>query len=726
MLKSASTPTPTEGSKTVGRWYHDVRRWGQTNLTEIDPERYESQFWIRQWKRTKIDAVIVNAGGIVAYYPTSIDGHTTASHLHGRDLFGTICADARDRGLAVVARIDSSRVSASAAADNSEWLARRANGSPYRIGEHYAVCVNSSYYLHHLPTILQEILERYEPDGVADNSWSGLDRRNICYCAVCQQAFGEYSGAALPRVVTLSDSHYVCWYRWNVARRSEIWATQRDQLRRLGGPDCLWLGMLPASVTAQVDRFMDARHLVRDSPLVLIDHQFRGAGRFEDNSEIGSRFHEMLPAGARVAESMAMYKAGTPTFRLSAMPSKEVEMWAGAAFAGGIDPWWHHIGAANRDRRQLDSAARVFHWHVRHQEALKDRTSAAQVAVLWSEQNTLLHGGTDAPERTEAPRQGLLLGLLNARVPAVSLHVDDLPTQGWRFRTIVLPEMVVLSTAQLTAIRGFIAAGGSAIASGAVGTQDEDGRPHARPGIASEFGVTLTGAVNGATGPHPSNFERAERHTYLRARLHDFLPDEEILWSGLERTDITGFGGQLQRVRPLPGAKVPITALPAVSVYPPETSWLPADVEGNPAVVLTMSPETGSRTVYLAADIDRCAGRDALVDHRQILGNLVRWTLRGETNVVLEGPGEIDLRPYRQGDRWVIHLLDASASNFPGGTVSRLAAQGPFRIGIEDPQGQLTVGHSTVAAQRLEITRTESRTWVDLPSLDGYETVIVE
>jgi len=55
-----STPVKTP-------WYLRAYRWGQTNITEQDPVRYDIPWWRGYWKRTQVQAVIINAGGIVAY-----------------------------------------------------------------------------------------------------------------------------------------------------------------------------------------------------------------------------------------------------------------------------------------------------------------------------------------------------------------------------------------------------------------------------------------------------------------------------------------------------------------------------------------------------------------------------------------------------------------------------------------------------------------------------------
>ncbi|HMF75153.1 MAG TPA: hypothetical protein VK604_05775, partial [Bryobacteraceae bacterium] len=50
-------------------WYRRTVRWGQTNVTEKDPVRYDIPWWREFWKRTQVQGVVINAGGIIAYYP---------------------------------------------------------------------------------------------------------------------------------------------------------------------------------------------------------------------------------------------------------------------------------------------------------------------------------------------------------------------------------------------------------------------------------------------------------------------------------------------------------------------------------------------------------------------------------------------------------------------------------------------------------------------------------
>ena len=61
-------PTPS--------WVDKPMRWAQLTLVEDDPGKFDPQFWLNYFKRTKSDAVCLSAGGCVAYYPTKAPDRT--------------------------------------------------------------------------------------------------------------------------------------------------------------------------------------------------------------------------------------------------------------------------------------------------------------------------------------------------------------------------------------------------------------------------------------------------------------------------------------------------------------------------------------------------------------------------------------------------------------------------------------------------------------------------
>jgi hypothetical protein len=154
-------------------WYRRTYRWGQTNITEADALRYDIAWWRNYWKRTQVQGVIINAGGIVAYYPSKYPLHQRALFLGDRDLYGELCKAAHEDGLVVLARMDCSSTAEAFYRAHPDWFTRNTAGEPYRAADRYITCVNSPYYDEYIPDILREIIDRNHPEGFADNSGLG-------------------------------------------------------------------------------------------------------------------------------------------------------------------------------------------------------------------------------------------------------------------------------------------------------------------------------------------------------------------------------------------------------------------------------------------------------------------------------------------------------------------------------------------------------------------------
>src|SRR4051812_24552349 len=184
-------PAASAAASSTAPWYRRTLRWGQTNITEKDPDRYDIPWWRDYWKRTAVQGVIINAGGIVAYYPSKFPLHYRAQFLNGRDLFGELTETAHRDGIAVLARMDSNRTAEDFFRAHPDWFARQADGQAYRAADKYVACINSAYYDEYLPEVLREIVQRSKPEGFTDNSWAGMGRGSICYCENCQRKFRD-------------------------------------------------------------------------------------------------------------------------------------------------------------------------------------------------------------------------------------------------------------------------------------------------------------------------------------------------------------------------------------------------------------------------------------------------------------------------------------------------------------------------------------------------------
>jgi hypothetical protein len=590
-------------------WYRRVTRWAQVNIAEIDPARYDIPWWRNYWARTKIGGVIVNAGGIVAYYPSKIPLQRRAEYLGDRDLFGDICHAAHESGLAVFARMDSSKAHDTFYRAHPDWFAVDAAGKPYKANDLYVTCVNSPYYEEYIPSVLREIAGAYRPEGFTDNNWSGLGRESICYCENCRRSLMDKTGHSIPLVKNWDDPAYRAWIRWNYDRRLAIWDLNNRTTRAAGGSDCIWSGMNGGSVSGQSRSFRDFRDICRRAEIVMLDDQARSdASGFQHNAETGQLIHSMLGWDKLIPESMAMYQGLRPMFRLSAKPEPEARMWVIAGIAGGIQPWWHMLGAYQEDRRMYHNPETIFHWHATHEEFLIGRHPVATVGLLWSQQNTDFCGRDNPEELVEQPWRGMVQALVRARIPYLPVHADDIDREGTQLRVLVLPNLAVMTDDQIAAVRRFVAGGGNLVATGDSSLLNEWGDRRADYGLADLFGAhaTQTGEPSLASSAKAANAGMTAspsadpNHSYLRLAPEirgqvdgpNRKADPPVMGSrhevlrGFEETDILAYGGQLAPLRIDPGVQVLATFIPPFPVFPPEKVWMRVPRTDIPGLIL--------------------------------------------------------------------------------------------------------------------------------------------
>lgn len=726
-------------------WYRRVYRWGQTNITEKDPVRYDIEWWRRQWKRTAVQAVIINAGGIVAYYPSKYPLHYRAQFLGERDLFRELTEAAHRDGIYVMARMDSSRASAEFYRAHPDWFARDKQGNPYRAGDRYLACINSPYYDEYIPLLLEEIIERAHPDGFTDNSWAGLGRESICYCENCARKFRAATGLELPREVDWDDAAYRRWILWSYARRIEVWESNNRTTRKAGGRDCIWSGMVSGSLAGMAASLRDLREIARRAEILMVDHQRRDDDLgFQQNAELGKRIHEAMGWEKLAPESMAMYQNHPGYFRVASKPAAEARLWMIAGMAGGLQPWWHYVGAWHEDRRMYRTPEPVMQWARENERYLVNREPVAAAGLVWSQRNTDFFGRDDAAERVEAPYYGWMHALVRARIPYLPVHADDIASAAGRLPVLILPNLGALSEEQCAAIRRFVREGGGLVATGVTSLYDMWGDPRPDYALADLFGAHLEAPPprlpSGRQPASPGGRGRpVAQHTYLR--LHPELralaegprsgdepaPDGERhpALRGFEQTDLIPYGGTLLPHRCDPGASVLLTYVPPFPTYPPEFAWMRTPKTDIPALVV--SQHGGSRVAFLPAELDRWYFHYHLPDHGDLLANLVRWCAGDVMPLSVEGRGLLDCHLYRQENRLILHMVNLTNPAAWRAPVEDCIPVGPLRVSIRLPAG--------LAPRRVvaTVSRRTLRCWVraahvefQIPTIVDHEMVILE
>jgi hypothetical protein len=355
------------------RWWMDEPvRFLQTNVREIDSTLNAARL-VQQVADFQANTLLFNMGGIVAQYPTKVEYHYPSAYLPpGRDLFGEILIEAKERGLRVVGRFDLSKTQKPVFDARPEWFFKRTNGEPAIYNGLYSACINGGYYREHARVILTEALERYEVDGLFFNMFGnpGADYSGNpmgpCQCDACRKGFEKRYGRTLP--VSSNDPRYR-EFMSDSAR--EVASMLADLIHRLR-PKAAFL----TYIQEHTDGIMSESNTAVGRALPLWPYSASDNVNRARNSEPD-----------KMAFNLCMAFVDYP-WRFVNVPPGEVQLRLYQNMAHGGPPAFAMVGTMDQEDRQALNAARpAFQWHARHEEFYAGQQSAARVLLLRGNQN---------------------------------------------------------------------------------------------------------------------------------------------------------------------------------------------------------------------------------------------------------------------------------------------------------------------------------------------------
>jgi hypothetical protein len=245
-------------------------RWAQLTLVEDDPGKFDLQFWLDYFRRTRSDAVCLSAGGCVAYYPTEVPFHHRSAWLGNQDVFEQLVAGCRKLGMVVIARTDPHATYDDVQAAHPDWIAVDAEGKPRRhwaSPEMWVTCALGPYNFEFMTEVKREIMARYKVDGIFINRWDGS---GMCYCEHCRKNFRESTGHELPRTNDLHDRVRREHFMWRQQRLFELWRLWDTEVRKINPDSCV----IP-NTGGGATSTLDMQRIGELAPTLIADRQAR-------------------------------------------------------------------------------------------------------------------------------------------------------------------------------------------------------------------------------------------------------------------------------------------------------------------------------------------------------------------------------------------------------------------------------------------------------------------
>jgi hypothetical protein len=683
-------------------WVDRPMRWAQLALVEDDPAKFDLNFWLDYFKRTKSDGVCLSGGGCVAFYPTKIPFHHRSQWLGNRDVLGELIAGCRKLGMVVLVRTDPHATYDDAAEAHPDWIGVDANGKKRRhwaSPEMWVTCGLGPYNFEFMTEVKKEIMARYHADGIFINRWNGS---GMCYCEHCAKNFKVASDLELPRTDDPQNPARRAYILWREQRLFDLWQTWDRVVREINPDSCV----IPN--TGGLNSPLDMKKIGELAPMLVADRQARrglmtpwaiGLSAKEFRATMGTK------------PIVGMFSVGVEEpyrWKDSVQNAEEIRLWAADLIANGMRPWFIKFGAVLRDERWLKPVEEIFVRHARWEKYLRNKRPLARVGIVYSQQTAWFAGN-----RSEDHLNGWYQALIEARIPFELVHEKLLDAEHVSaFKTVILPNIVAMSDAQCAQIREFVEHGGSVIATHETSLCDEFGVRRKNFGLADLFGVNFGGKI-----------EARMQNAYLRLE-HNATRHHPLL-KGLEDAPRIIHG--VSRLEVEPREKFPPMPLTLIPSYPdlPMEKVFPRVEKTDIAQVFLREAGQG-RVIYFPWDIDRTFWEVLSTDHGKILQNSIAWATNENPPVTVSGAGMLDVTMWEQKNSFTVHLVNLTNPMFMKGPVRELIPAGEQKVRVRLPDGVHAKKIQLLAAKKNPaVSRQGSELIITVPSILDHEVVAI-
>jgi hypothetical protein len=692
-------------------WHQRLKRIMQVNFNEKDVQFVDAEKWADYLASCHAQATFINVTSMVQFFPSDLPDYPKNRYLNGRDVFGECVKAAKKRGIRIMGRFSIERTHASVAEKHPDWFRRTQDGQfisgypqdPTQLPTYYATCQFTGYYDKYVPSLIKEVIGRYDIDGIYSNGWPGTNAP-ICYCETCRK---------------VGDPHSQAYKDAYLQRAKELWEMY-DGIVASHDPNMIFSGNLGGGFKGGD---IDLKALTQKAAWFIADNQGRGpVGTPSWDATQMVRLGVAIMGDRPVPISTGAYEiSGGMRWRNGTGNPVEVRSRLFQTTAAGGTLYYHILGydqAFNQDTRWQEPGREILAWQAANDKHFHNTRSIADVALVASQRSNHLYAPPPGTETTESIEAFYYL-LNEQRVPFDLVLDDDITVEKLRrYKVLILPNMALMSDAQARQIEAYAAAGGSVLATFETGLYDETGKPRTDFALANLFGVRKTGDRHG----FGSNGEGRRNNPGQPSVQRIETPSHPILAS-FKNTHWLGGGSW----------RIPIAAegepmLSHIEQYP--TSPTEAVYPRGPAekIPTMVARERGpSRVVYFAEDLDAGFWRSGANDLGDLLVNAINWLTRGERPMAVTGTGLIEAYGWETEPGYAVHVVNYTNPAFRGTTSRAVYPVGPQQVRLQLRDAKpIKAARLLRAGEPLAFRQTGNVVEFTFPNLVDYEVAAFE
>lgn len=611
------------------QWWDKPLRVIQYNLQVGDTGKIKAAEMIADLKSMYANTLVINVGGIYAWYPSRVKYHHINEFLPDEyDLLGEIIERCHYEGIKVIARFDFSKAEDKVFLEKPKWFVQKEDGSPliYGIGRPgdwsllMSTCINSGYRDKAFAfPVIREVMEQYDIDGIFFNA----PQMETCYCENCKRKYRLIYGKDMEedypdreadwRSKCLFDN-MLSLYRYIKSLNSDLLVVQYFQASQ-------------PTVKAEESDVVNVDVPLKTADLLCMEAQnVLSAGRQNLQpfyKPAGNMRAAAIPDHAPIPFGIIHSSPGMD-WRHSGMPVAEYRFWLSMIPASNAN-LWHSLTGTNetiRDKRIIRTVREVNQRVAAIERYMYGAELKADVLLIWDGEACGL--AWQEIFVTENIQYDLC--------DAAQLNVNRL----LRYKVAVVPGDFRLTTGIVSVLDQYIELGGHVLFETCDVKNFELIREYFR--VAADF----------------------TKSADLQASY--ILPRKNDLGQNPESTSLLPFAGKTLYLTALEDADVLLTLVPP---------FAPSDAVGAPperATILCLetdiplclaSGKEGQKVMCLPFHLSEMAIYYGLADHYQLVTNLLRYLCSDSIRLTSNAPRGtyISLYENKAGD-YLVHIVN--------------------------------------------------------------------
>jgi hypothetical protein len=413
---------------TLEWWKRNNLRVMQTNLPAYEAALNVDSL-VQDLLAFSANTLIINAGGIMAFYPTKLENQYTNPYMN-ENMLNDVIQKCHANGIKVITRFDFSRAHESIFKKHPDWFYLSPKGERIINDDMYVVSIDAPYEQEVLFQIVDEVINQYAIDGIFINM-PGYQTRNSyvgVYHGIDQneyskKRFAEFSnGMVLPKDENIDDPVY---RKYQEFKKYSV----DDLMRRLN--------TLVKSKNKQIaictygDRYIDIiRHETQTNSLPYWPYM---ASDNVSNAKNSYPQHVISNASIQQISFQSRYNAVEPEETV-------IRLYENIANGSGLDMSLMGDFQDYEDERNYDVFKEVYAHHKKYEPYFGKYISPAKVAVIapgaWP-------GGEAAQEY-----RGIQLMLKESHIQYDIIEddqIENLADKLPQYKLIILPEITNFS-----------------------------------------------------------------------------------------------------------------------------------------------------------------------------------------------------------------------------------------------------------------------------------------